>query len=50
MTPVPYRGMTNEPKYVDLVAAKLSEILDLPKEKIEEITLNNAKRFFKKIK
>lgn len=50
MTPVPYRGTTNEPKYVDLVAAKLSEILDLPKEKIEEITLNNAKRIFKKIK
>ena len=49
MTPVPYRGKPNEPKYINLVAEKMAEILDKSKEEIEEITVNNTKEFFKKI-
>lgn len=49
MTPVPYRGKPNEPKYINLVAEKMAEVLDKSKEEIEEITVNNTKEFFKKI-
>lgn len=50
MTPVPYRGKTNEPKYISLVASKMSQVLEMPVEEIEKITTNNAKRLFNRIK
>lgn len=50
MTPVPYRGKTNEPKYISLVANKVAEVLDMPLADVEQITSNNAKRLFKRIK
>lgn len=50
MTPVPYRGKTNEPKYISLVAQKASEVLQMPIEEIEKITTENSKRLFKRIK
>ena len=46
MTPVPFRGKTNVPQYVNLVADKACEVLDLPREEIERITTENAKRLF----
>ncbi len=50
MTPVPFRGKINEPKYVNLVAQKASEVLGLPVEEIERITTENAKRLFYRLK
>ena len=50
MTPVPFRGQTNRPDYVSLVADKAAEVLGLSREEIEEITTENAKRLFKRLK
>lgn len=50
MTPVPYRGKTNEPKYISLVANKVAQVLEMPVEEVEQITTNNAKRLFTRIK
>lgn len=50
MTPVPYRGRTNFPRYVSLVADKVAEVLSLSREEVEEITTTNTKRLFKKMK
>lgn len=50
MTPVPYRGKTNEPKYVSLVAQKMSEVLNIPLDEVERVTTENAKRLFYRIK
>ena len=50
MTPVPFRGKTNEPKYVSLVAQKAAQVLGMSVEKIEEITTQNAKRLFTRMK
>ena len=50
MTPVPFRGQTNEPKYINLVLDKASEILEKDKEELAENTVKNTLRFFKKMK
>ncbi len=50
MTPVPYRGKTNEPKYISLVADKASEVLNISREELENITTQNAKRLFYRMK
>lgn len=50
MTPVPYRGKINEPKYVALVAQKAAEVLGVSVEEIENITTQNAKRLFMRLK
>ncbi|HEY8389399.1 MAG TPA: TatD family hydrolase [Clostridia bacterium] len=50
LTPVPYRGKVNEPKYVNLVAQKIAEWKGLSKEEVEDITTKNAFRFFSKMK
>lgn len=47
LTPHPYRGTLNEPKYCKLVAKKISELLNKPLDYIEDITTNNAKKLFK---
>ncbi len=46
MTPVPFRGTPNEPKHIPLVAAKMAELKGLSRDKIEEITTENALRFY----
>lgn len=50
MTPVPYRGKTNEPKFISLVLDKASEVLDMSRQELEEISANNAKRLFARLK
>ncbi len=50
MTPVPFRGKTNEPKYVNLVAQKAAEVLGAEIAGIEKITTDNAKRLFTRMK
>ena len=50
MTPVPFRGKLNEPKYVLLVLEKASEVLNVDKDRLEKITTENAKRLFYRMK
>ena len=49
MTPVPYRGQTNEPKRVNIVAEKIAEFLGTQYEEIEKITTKNAYTLFKRL-
>jgi len=46
MTPEPWRGQRNEPIYVKQVAARIAEIKNLTRERVAEITTNNAKILF----
>lgn len=50
MAPVPYRGRTNRPAYVSLVADKAAEVTGMSREEIERVTTENAKRLFIKMK
>ncbi len=47
LTPHPYRGSRNEPKYTNEIAQKISEILSKDKIEVEELTTKNAKKLFK---
>lgn len=49
LTPHPHRGKRNEPYYTTFVAQKVSELLDLPKNEVEQLTTNNAKALFKEL-
>lgn len=46
LAPMPFRGKRNESSYVQHIAKKLSEIKDIPVEKIAEITTQNAQIIF----
>lgn len=46
LTPVPFRGRVNYPKYVSHVCARLAEIKGISVEKMQEITVANTKRIF----
>lgn len=46
LTPVPYRGETNEPAHIYDIAKFVSELCDINMEKLSEITNNNIKRIF----
>lgn len=46
MTPVPYRGQPNEPKYVNLVVDKIAETKGVNREEIEQLTYANTKALF----
>ena len=48
MTPVPYRGQPNEPKYINYVVDKIASVKNLAREEIIEITSQNTKRLFSK--
>ena len=50
LCPEPFRGQRNEPKNVCLVAKKVAEILELSEEEVADITTQNAKNIFKKLK
>ena len=50
LTPVPHRGSRNEPQYVILVAAQISQIKQIPLENVVEQTTKNVYTVFKKIK
>jgi len=47
LAPTPHRGKRNESAYVSLVADKLAEIKNMPKEEVAKITTNNAEKLFK---
>ena len=50
LSPEPFRGQINEPKNVNIVVDKMSEILCIDRQKLVEILNNNAKNLFKKLK
>ena len=50
MTPVPFRGKTNEPKHTILVAKKASEVLGIELDTLIEKTCQNTKTLFYKMK
>jgi TatD DNase family protein len=47
LTPVPNRGVRNEPKYVRHTAMKIAEIKQMTLEDVAQITSDNALRLFK---
>ncbi len=50
MTPVPFRGQTNYPKYIRYAADKIAEILGTTFEKVDLQTTENAKRLFPRLR
>ena len=46
LTPVPYRGTTNQPAYVKYVAEEIAKIKELSFEEIDKVTTQNAKIVF----
>ena len=46
LTPIPYRGERNEPRFVKYVAEELANIKGVSVEEVGEITSRNAKRLF----
>lgn len=48
MTPVPFRGQPNEPKYINYVIDKIASVKNLTREQVIEITNTNTKRLFSK--
>ena len=49
LAPVPYRGKTNNPSLVPLVAAQLAEVKNCPVAQIAEITSRNFEALFKRV-
>jgi len=47
LTPHPFRGTRNEPKYTNNVVTKISEILSMSKSEVSKLTTENAKKLFK---
>ena len=50
LAPVPFRGKTNYPEYINYVVDRASEILNIAREELIAITTENAKRLFFNVK
>lgn len=46
MTPVPFRGTKNEPKYIPIIAEKMAELKGLSLSEVEKMTTKNALAFY----
>ena len=46
LTPHPYRGMKNEPKYICLVSEEIARLRDMSKKHLESVLFNNACTLF----
>lgn len=46
LTPVPYRGRTNEPSYIPLIAKAVADLKGVDVSVVSEVTTNNARRIF----
>jgi TatD DNase family protein len=46
LAPVPFRGKTNHPEYLLLVAQKIAEIKNISLEEVVEVTTQNSKEIF----
>ena len=47
LTPVPYRGKTNEPSYVEYIAKKIASIKNIEYEELKKILSKNTKKAFR---
>ncbi len=47
LTPEPFRGSRNEPKYCVQIASKMSELLNLDEKELKDLIILNTKRIFK---
>jgi TatD DNase family protein len=47
LAPTPFRGKRNESSYLSIIIDKLTNIYEIPAEKIIEITTHNAIELFK---
>ena len=47
LTPHPFRGTRNEPKYTNNIAQKIAQILNMSQIQIEDLTTQNAQNLFK---
>ncbi|RKX32137.1 MAG: hydrolase TatD [Candidatus Zixiibacteriota bacterium] len=47
LTPMPYRGKTNQPAYVKYVCDKIAELRGMPAEEVEKITDRNSQRVYR---
>lgn len=47
LAPVPHRGQRNESAYIPLIAGKISELTNVPEEKVADVTTANAINLFK---
>lgn len=50
LAPVPFRGKVNEPAFIPYVAEKISEIKNISKKKVEDVTNETFFKLFKKAK
>jgi TatD DNase family protein len=50
LSPEPFRGKTNEPKNIPLIAEKIASIINQPVEYVEEVTTNNCYKVFNNLK
>ncbi len=50
LTPHPHRGKRNEPAYTKFVLSKISELLEINEDKLEEIISENTNSLFKEFK
>lgn len=46
LTPVPFRGKRNSPKYLKYIAQEIADLRGISVEQVKEITTQNAKRIF----
>ena len=46
LTPVPFRGSTNQPAYVKYVAEEIAKLREISFEEVDEVTTQNAKDVF----
>ena len=47
LTPVPFRGKLNEPKYVNYVFNKICEIKEKTGNELDKIIRENTRKFYK---
>ena len=47
MTPVPYRGKTNYPYYIPLIAENIAKLRGISLEEVAKVTTDNAVNFFR---
>ena len=48
LAPVPFRGKVNEPAFIPYIAEKISEIKNISRKEVEDVTSNNFLGLFKK--
>lgn len=47
LAPVPYRGKTNQPKYIPIIAQEIANLRGIDIEEVAKITTENAEKVFK---